>query len=234
MKRIMPITAALLGLFAACTAASAFEAQVVGAAFDNRLMPQPAALKLTGTEFVLPHDFSIRFDSPPDLRLKSAVNRSLARLHAKIGCDLRLLNLSDSTTPSLTVAVHSPNADIQTVDEDEAYHLTVTATGISLTARTDVGAIHGVQTLLQLVQSSQGHFVVPGVEIDDSPRFRWRGLLVDCSRHFEPVAEIKRTLDAMEAVKLNVFHWHLTDDQGFRVESKVFPKLTEVGSDGLF
>ena len=70
--------------------------------------------------------------------------------------------------------------------------------------------------------------------IHDTPRFRWRGLMIDCGRHFIPVDVLKRTLDGMASVKLNVFHWHLSEDQGFRMESKTFPKLTELGSDGLF
>jgi hexosaminidase len=75
---------------------------------------------------------------------------------------------------------------------------------------------------------------VPVVTIQDRPRFPWRGLMIDVARHFMPVEVIKRNLDGMAAVKLNVFHWHLSDNQGFRVESKEFPKLQEMGSDGLF
>jgi len=77
-------------------------------------------------------------------------------------------------------------------------------------------------------------FIVPGVLIRDAPRFPWRGLLIDSGRHFFSLDVIKRNLDAMAAVKLNVLHWHLSEDQGFRVESKVFPKLHELGSDGLY
>ena len=72
------------------------------------------------------------------------------------------------------------------------------------------------------------------VSIQDKPRFAWRGLMIDVSRHWQPVEVIKRNIDGLAAVKMNVFHWHLTDDQGFRVESKRFPKLQEMGSDGLY
>ena len=75
---------------------------------------------------------------------------------------------------------------------------------------------------------------MPAISIDDSPRFPWRGLMIDVSRHFIPLDVLKRNLDGMAAVKLNVFHWHLSDNQGFRVESKKFPKLHELGSDGLY
>jgi hexosaminidase len=94
--------------------------------------------------------------------------------------------------------------------------------------------MRGLQTFLQLLQTEPTGYFLPAVQIEDTPRFRWRGLMIDCGRHFEPVEVIKRTLDGMAAVKLNVFHWHLTEDQGFRIESKVHPKLTGMGSDGLF
>jgi hexosaminidase len=94
--------------------------------------------------------------------------------------------------------------------------------------------MRGLETLLQLVQSDGQGFWLPVVSIQDSPRFRWRGLMIDCSRHFEPVGVIERTLDGMAAVKMNVFHWHLSDDQGFRIESRIYPKLTEQGSDGQY
>ena len=81
--------------------------------------------------------------------------------------------------------------------------------------------------------SPQG-FVVPAVVIDDQPRFPWRGLMLDAGRHFMPLDTVRQTLDGMEAVKLNVFHWHLSEDQGFRVQSKIFPLLQEKGSDGLY
>ena len=81
--------------------------------------------------------------------------------------------------------------------------------------------------------TSEG-FALPAVTIQDKPRFPWRGLMIDVSRHFIPLDVLKRNLDGMSAVKLNVFHWHLSDNQGFRVESKKFPQLQRMGSDGLF
>ena len=75
---------------------------------------------------------------------------------------------------------------------------------------------------------------VPVISIEDSPRFPWRGLMIDVGRHFIPLDVLKRNIDGMAAVKMNVLHWHLSDDQGFRVESKKFPKLTQAGSEGQF
>jgi hexosaminidase len=94
--------------------------------------------------------------------------------------------------------------------------------------------MHGLETLLQLVEAGRRGWVLPAVQIDDSPRFAWRGLMIDVSRHFMPLGAIERNIDGMAAVKLNVLHLHLSDDEGFRVESKRCPKLTELASDGLF
>ncbi len=123
---------------------------------------------------------------------------------------------------------------MQQVDEDESYHLQITATEVHLEAANPLGVLHGLQTFLQLVRITPRGFVVPAMTIDDQPRFPWRGLMLDVGRHFQPLDVVYRTLDGMEAVKLNVFHWHLSEDQGFRVESKKFPLLQEKGSDGLF
>ena len=124
--------------------------------------------------------------------------------------------------------------EIQEVGEDESYVLEVTATGAKLIAPTTLGAMHGLQTFLQLVDVSPGGFATPAVTIHDQPRFPWRGLMIDSARHFIPLDIIRRNIDGMEAVKMNVFHWHLSENQGFRVESKKFPKLHELGSDALY
>jgi len=139
-----------------------------------------------------------------------------------------------SSAGQLTIAVHGAGEEVQSVDEVESYSLTVTPTGVHIEAPTVVGAIRALATLVQLVQPAGSSYVLPLVTIQDSPRFPWRGLMIDCGRHFEPVAVIKRSIDGMAAVKLNVFHWHLTEDQGFRIESKLYPKLTELGSDNQF
>jgi hexosaminidase len=136
--------------------------------------------------------------------------------------------------PSFFVNTKGPSAAVQQVDEDESYHLQITATGVHLEAANPLGMLHGLQTFLQLVRITPRGFVVPAMTIDDQPRFPWRGLMLDAGRHFQPLDVVYRTLDGMEAVKMNVFHWHLSEDQGFRVESKIYPLLQEKGSDGLF
>ncbi len=146
----------------------------------------------------------------------------------------RQRSVTTSGASTLVIDVEGAGEAIQSIDEDESYTLSVTSAGVKLHAATVVGAMRGLTTLEQLYQASGKGFILPSVEIQDSPRFRWRGLMIDSGRHFEPVEVIKRNLDAMATVKLNVFHWHLTEDQGFRVESKLYPGLTGSGSDGLF
>jgi len=122
----------------------------------------------------------------------------------------------------------------QKFGEDESYHLQITPQGARLSAPNPLGVLRGLETFRQLVISTPQGLQAPVVDIEDHPRFAWRGLHLDVSRHWMPVPVILRNIDGMAAVKLNVFHWHLSDDQGFRVESKRFPKLQQLGSDGLY
>jgi hexosaminidase len=119
-----------------------------------------------------------------------------------------------------------------TLGEDESYKLDVSPEGARIQAPTVDGALHGLETFSQLVSPTAGGFAVPAIHIEDRPRFPWRGLMLDVSRRWMPLEVVYRNLDAMAAVKLNVFHWHLSDDQGFRVESVRFPKLHVRGSGG--
>src|SRR5262249_47529785 len=135
---------------------------------------------------------------------------------------------------TLTVNVERAAKEVPELGEDESYLLAVDASGAKLTSPTTLGAMHGLQTFLQLVEVGPTGFAVPAITIKDQPRFPWRGMLIDVSRHFIPLDTLKRNLDPMGAVKMNMLHWHLSDDQGFRVESKTFPKLHELGSDGLY
>jgi hexosaminidase len=112
---------------------------------------------------------------------------------------------------------------------DESYHLRVTAAGASLTAVGPLGIQRGLATFRQVIESTPRGWRAQLCDIQDAPRFGWRGLLLDAARHFQPVAVVKRNLDGMAAVKLNVLHWHLCDDQGWRVESRLFPRLHTVG-----
>ena len=115
----------------------------------------------------------------------------------------------------------------------EAYNLSVTPKQIVLKASAPNGLFYGVQTLIQLLPPSReqvSELVFPAVEIEDAPRFGWRGMHLDVGRHFMPVEFVKKYIDYIAMNKINVFHWHLTEDQGWRIEIKKYPKLTEIGS----
>lgn len=114
-------------------------------------------------------------------------------------------------------------------DSGEGYTLESTAQGVLVQAGNETGLFYGATTLAQLATGGSNG-VLPAVQIQDAPRFSWRGFMLDSARHFQSLDEIKRVLDAMAAHKLNTFHWHLTDDQGWRMEIKRYPKLTNVGS----
>ncbi len=202
--------------------------------FVNNLMPQPSSMTQSSDYLALTSNFSAAAPSFKDERLDQAIARALRQMEMATGLPLVKQVAAAGSTAQLTVTVAGPDAPIQTLDEDESYSLTVTSSGVTIDAASVVGAMHGLQTMLQLIQPNGKEYVLPVISIKDTPRFRWRGLMIDTGRHFEPVDVIKRNLDAMAAVKLNVFHWHLTEDQGFRMQSKVFPKLTGSGSDGLF
>lgn len=213
---------------------SVFADAQAGMEFVNTLLPEPSNLTVGQGALAWNADFAISTSSFHDARLDKAIQRTVRQLEDKIGTPLSKHVRRASTGTTLGIEVQSAGEAIQSVDEDESYTLTVTQTGAVIKAATVVGALRGLQTFTQLLQTTPAGFFFPVVTIEDSPRFRWRGLMIDCGRHFEPVEVIKRTLDGMEAVKLNVFHWHLTEDQGFRIESKTNPKLTGMGSDGLF
>ncbi|UWZ85792.1 beta-N-acetylhexosaminidase [Occallatibacter riparius] len=200
-----------------------------------RLMPLPSSVQTGQGSLSLNAHFHAGFTGNHDPRLDAALDRFLARLDYRCGGIRRMQHdAAAGASNLLTLQVAGPGAAIQNLDEDESYKLSVTPQGATLTAANDLGAMHGLETFLQLVNMENGGCQVPAVTIDDTPRFRWRGMLVDVVRHFEPVDEVERTLDAMAIAKLNVFHWHLSDDEGFRAESKKFPKLTETASGGLF
>ena len=196
-------------------------------------MPLPASAQSGAGSLEVDSSFSVAFVGHTEPRLERSGERFLLQLARQTGLALAL---KPAKTARATLVIQADHAskEIQEVGEDESYVLEVTATGAKLIAPTTLGAMHGLQTFLQLVDVSPGGFATPAVTIHDQPRFPWRGLMIDSARHFIPLDIIRRNIDGMEAVKMNVFHWHLSENQGFRVESKKFPKLHELGSDALY
>jgi hexosaminidase len=194
-----------------------------------RPMPIPSSIQAREGALRIAPDFSVSVIGYSEPRLNRAVERLTNRIGHLTG--MRLPGPPGHAV--LTVRVQAASRPVQSLDEDESYRLTVGSTA-EITAPNPLGALHALETFYQLITNTEDGWVVPGVSIDDHPRFAWRGLHIDVSRHFMPAEVIRRNLDGMAAVKLNVFHWHLSDDQGFRIESKRYPRLQEMGSDGLY
>jgi hexosaminidase len=200
------------------------------------LMPVPRSLAVQGGggRLTLDSGFTVVIVGISNGRLQRGVTRMVARLAHRTGLTLRPGPGRDSTAARLVIAARGPGQAIQSETEDESYTLDISSQRAALVAPTVVGVLRGLETVVQLVAADSDGFFLPAVHIEDAPRFPWRGLMVDAGRHFEPVEVIKRTLDGMAAVKLNVLHWHLSEDQGFRVQSLRYPRLQRLGSDGLY
>lgn len=205
---------------------------------DMHVMPWPQQIEITESDYIITEDFNmfIHGDVNADSRIAKAAIRFTRYMTDKTGVFVKegFPNLNGIDSESATVQIYFDEEAKVVMGIDESYSLSINDQGIVIKAATDIGAIHGLSTLLQLIKVNKGSFVFSGAEIEDHPRFVWRGLMMDVARHFMPVEVVKRNLDAMSLVKLNVFHWHLSDDQGFRVESKSLPALHEKASDGLY
>jgi hexosaminidase len=200
---------------------------------DLNVMPLPAKFQLASGALKIDGAFTYAFAGFRDARLERAGQRFLATLNHQTGivCGHSPVDPAKAT---LLITTDHDSKPVQELGEDESYTLDVTPSGAKLHAANALGTLRGLQTFLQLVSVRSDGFAATAVNIQDQPRFQWRGLMIDVARHFVPLDVIKRNLDGMEAVKLNVFHWHLSDNEGFRVESRKFPKLQEDGSDGQY
>jgi hexosaminidase len=203
---------------------------------DLDLMPLPAGIEQGQGRFAIEPDLAIALTGEGATpRLERGLRRMMHRLASRSAIFFEPASFGGfRERGAASVQVKALREGKLVVGENEQYSLTVAKEGIRLEAETDIGALRGLETLLQLLQfdSEGAHF--SAITIEDSPRFPWRGLMIDSSRHFMPLEVLKRNLDGMAAVKLNVLHWHLIDDQGFRVESRAFPRLHELGSDGEY
>jgi hexosaminidase len=200
------------------------------------IMPLPSEMKPTGGRFKLDDGFRISVKADPkDDILYAALTRAYQSLNRRTGLFFhqQQITAADNRNDANLQVTVSKKAE-PAVGADESYAMTITENGISLIAMNTLGALHGLETLQQLLQWDSSGYFFPTMEIQDSPRFPWRGMMVDVARHFLPMDVMLRNIDAMAAVKLNVLHLHLSDDEGFRVESKTYPLLQEKGSNGEY
>jgi hexosaminidase len=195
------------------------------------LMPMPVRVEAAPGSFAINANFVVETVGGANARLAPAVRAFLARVSRQTGVLYAPVPPAPADARRLVIDC-AGGPDYPSLGEDESYTLDVSGTDAHIRAATAEGAIHGLATLAQLIQPGPDGFQVAGVHIEDRPRFPWRGLMLDVCRHWMPVEVVKRNLDAMAAVKLNVLHWHLSEDEGFRVESKRFPRLQQMGSNG--
>jgi hexosaminidase len=219
-------------LWLALWGASSVRAQIPS---ELNVMPLPTHVQVTGGVLKIDEGFTLSFSGYREARLDRAAQRFVTQMARQTGIPFReSVVVKDPSKAILLVTTDHESKPVQELGEDESYSLEVTPAGAKLHAANALGTLHGLQTFLQLVSVTANGFAAPAVSIQDEPRFPWRGLMIDSSRHFIPIEVIKRNIDGLEAVKMNVFHWHLADNQGFRAESHKFPKLQENGSDGLY
>lgn len=182
-----------------------------------QIIPQPNNLKITAGTFALNNQVRIVYSDNELFNEAQTLQRELKER----GHDF---TTSDNGERKIEISID------ENIVGDEAYEISSTADCYSIKGKTSTGVFYGIQTFLQLFPTAQQITAIPLVQIQDAPRFEWRGMLLDVSRHFSEVDEIKHLLDQMARLKLNVFHWHLTDDQGWRIEIPKYPRLTTIGA----
>jgi hexosaminidase len=199
------------------------------------LMPVPQQVTVNGQKFRVRKDFSISISGNANDRLYREASRFRKRLAERAVLNMPAWTVdrrNDGSMASLVIKSDHPGT-VQ-LEMEESYSLDVKGDGIRIEAASDIGAIRGLETLFQLLYSDKDGFYFQGVSVKDKPRFAWRGLLLSQPYHFMPLDVIKRMLDAMALVKLNVLHYYISDDQAWTIESKVYPKLHQQASHGEY
>jgi hexosaminidase len=223
---VATMLAALASLAVASPARTAAETD--GASLSSALIPAPAISRAGQGDFTLAANTPVLVlsDDPEAVRTARYFAAQLARAR---GTQLHIRSVA-TASPSAVVFQLDPKAELAA---EEGYVLDVSPTGVRISARHPHGLFNGAVSLLQLAivdGSRQGPIRIPAQHIEDQPRFSWRGLMLDSARHMQTPEEIKRFIDAMALHKLNVFQWHLTDDQGWRLQILKYPRLTEIGA----
>lgn len=199
----------------------------------QHLLPQPKELNLHEGKFKIANNIKVRV-TRPSLKLNRYTERFIQRLEYSSGVYFQHHKIQDTISSyEIVINTNSTTKNIH-IETNESYAISITSNKVIITAENNIGAYRALETLLQLISTSKNGPFFNNCSIVDEPRFKWRGLLIDVCRHWIPPHIIKRNIDAMAAVKMNVLHLHLTEDQGFRIESKKFPKLHELGNNGNY
>lgn len=189
---------------------------------NYQVVPLPQEITITeGTSFTLDETVAIAYQG--DEAMKQNATFLAEYIKEKVGLDLPITN--QSSNKAIRLSVENSN------DNPEGYQLTVSADGIAIIGASPAGVFYGIQTLRKALPVTKGKAKLPAVEINDYPRFSYRGAHLDVSRHFFTVDSIKRFIDILALHNINRFHWHLTDDQGWRFEMKKYPKLSTIAAE---
>ena len=200
------------------------------------LMPMPEQIVFSTEKFRVDSHFKILIKGPSHERLYKEARRFNKRLAERTGIFFKTWQVDGSFSSGNENVVIQVNAKgVVQLEMNESYKINVSNQKILIQAESDIGAIRALETLLQLLVTDQDGCYFAGAEIIDKPRFAWRGLLISQPYHFMPMDVIKRTLDAMAMVKMNVLHFYISDDQAYAIESKKFPALhTKASNDEYF
>lgn len=212
----------LLGVILLCSGLFSCSSGVIQQA-NYEVIPLPQEIKITTGNFVLNDRTSIVY--PKDNKeMQQNANLLAEYIHQMSGKKLKVID--EPVTSNTIILATGLNAD-----NAEAYQLKVTQDNVIITGTSEAGTFYGIQTLRKsLPITNKGDISLPAVEINDYPRFSYRGVHLDVSRHFFPADSVKRFIDMMALHNINRLHWHLTDDQGWRIEIKKRPELTTIGS----
>ncbi len=217
MKKHLPlILLVLLGL-ASCDRKNIVEVN------EPKIVPLPDEIELRKGHFLLDKKTSISFDENNE-QLKSISTYFLDYLK-----EFYELELSEKDKKKGTISFKISDK----IETPDAYILSADSTGIQIVSNTEAGIFYGIQSIIQMLPANETDvdgFSLPYCQISDQPEFKWRGMHLDVCRHFFPVKFVKKMIDIAARLKLNTFHWHLTEDQGWRIEIKKYPKLTEIGA----
>jgi hexosaminidase len=193
------------------------------------LMPIPAQVSIGTGNFPIDRHLRIQWSGYISPLLDRAATRFLSNLNRRTGIIFQM-DGSQSGQGIIRIQCAAADPNFLTVNANEAYELKVTPQEVILKAPGPTGILRGLATLLQLAEANSSGFSFNSLAISDHPRFAWRGIMIDISRHFIPPDVVERQLDAMEAVKLNVLHLHISDSEAFSIESKLFPRLQKMGT----
>ncbi|HMP28770.1 MAG TPA: beta-N-acetylhexosaminidase, partial [Saprospiraceae bacterium] len=193
--------------------------------YSQAIIPKPVSMSVNNGDLVVDSRLSMLIDAADSDQLRAS--KELLNIFSNLGIQLKRYEGHSGAAVKFSKA-----NDTNGVLGKEGYKLIVNAAGIDIQATSFGGYFNGLQTLRQLlpVKAQSKLVTIPYTEIEDYPRFGWRGLMLDVSRHFFSVEDVKKYIDQMVLYKFNVLHWHLTDDEGWRIEIKSLPKLTSVGA----